>query len=240
MSFRAFITWTIATAFLLMSGAAFAEEQHFKTPEDAIYGYIAAVAKQDFNAVLSTTAVERKSKNYDFLYQAKRWNAMTVSAQMPTTSPFFIDIDRAMFTVNYARQLQYLTYSLMSTNKIIEGFNVGPIKDTTIADDFVSIVQSKRLSDLSIVKIGIPYPSVINKDITQLNFVKQAKIYGADTMTERVALLSFSGLKYMIGFGILRYGDDWLIDSQTSNFAGTDPLGTAKRMTADEFERILQ
>ncbi len=41
----------------------------------------------------------------------------------------------------------------------------------------------------------------------------------------------------MIGFTLLRYGDDWKVSSQVSNLAGTSLLGAALPMTPDEYYR---
>ena len=59
------------------------------------------------------------------------------------------------------------------------------------------------------------------------NAARLASIYGADESTERVALFSFEGNYYYLGFTLLRYGDNWKISSQTSPLAGTSALGTA-------------
>lgn len=71
------------------------------------------------------------------------------------------------------------------------------------------------------------------------NSVKAAKIYGTDTKAERVVLLIFNGLMFLIGFTFFLYGSYWLVDSQTSNFANTNFFGSAKRITPDEFEILL-
>ncbi|PKR87876.1 hypothetical protein CXZ10_17265 [Pleomorphomonas diazotrophica] len=220
------------------AGVSIAEERHFGTPEEAITAYIEGVKANDFDAVLATTAVDRMSKGFDFVAFAKRLNAITYSTAMPTTDPFFIAINKQIYTINVARHLQYLTYSLMTNSDVLKGVTVSLANNPTAADDIYTVVQAKRLAGLSIAKIGIPYPEDFKSDRLQVNFTKQAKIYGADIRTERVVLLSFDGLNYMIGFSLFRYGDDWLIDDQISSLAGTDTLGTATRMTPDDFEAL--
>lgn len=65
-------------------------------------------------------------------------------------------------------------------------------------------------------------------------------MYGADTSTERVALISFEGLNFVVGFLLLRYGDEWFIRSQMSPIANIDVTGVPKKVTPDEFETLLQ
>ena len=66
---------------------------------------------------------------------------------------------------------------------------------------------------------------------------KQAAIYGADELTERMALVSLDGKLYEVGFTLLRYGDDWRISSQTSALGNTAAVGTAVPTTRDDYDR---
>jgi hypothetical protein len=68
------------------------------------------------------------------------------------------------------------------------------------------------------------------------NAAAQAAVYGADELTERLALLELDGDTYGLGFTLLRYGDRWLVSGQSSPIAGTSALGTAAPMTRAEFD----
>lgn len=77
------------------------------------------------------------------------------------------------------------------------------------ATDVTSVVRADRLSGLELVKVGIPSLEKLNSQNYQLNASRMAKTYGADASTERLALLPFEGLTFMVGFSLLKYGDEW-------------------------------
>jgi hypothetical protein len=208
------------------------------TPEGAITAYIEGVAEQDFDAVLAATSVEKASEGYDLVAVVSRLRALIPGLPAPSSSPFLVAINKADFTAQIARQLKFLTYGLMTKSEIIEGNTVQ--MEGEGATDFVSVVRADRLESLELVKVDIPQPSLLNSERYQVNAGKMAATYGADTSTERVALVSFEGLNFAIGFTLLRYGEEWLIFSQNSNIAELPPLGVPRPVTPDEYEKLLQ
>ena len=67
-----------------------------------------------------------------------------------------------------------------------------------------------------------------------------AATYGADEGTDRLALISFEGGHYAIGFSLLRFGGEWKVNTQSSAIAGTSNWGVPARTTPEEFELALQ
>ncbi|MBS1182027.1 MAG: hypothetical protein H6Q99_1907 [Proteobacteria bacterium] len=223
-----------------------ADEGHFKTPEEAITAFMDALKKQDFEAILATTAVDRMSSGYDFVAQAEQIKVIMPYYAMPTSDPFFISVNKAIYTAEFARSVQYFTYSLMMTNNPViidalrEGHTYANPNYPTAARDMFDAVQAKRLSELSISKIGTPLPEKVNSERQQRLFSKHAKIFQGDAATERVALLSFDGLDFLVGFSLIRYGDDWLVERMMSWIAETSLFAPAKRITPDEFEALIR
>lgn len=86
--------------------------------------------------------------------------------------------------------------------------------------------------------IRLPRPDLYRETRTVELNARWASEHGADEHTDRVALFTFEGASYAVGFSLLRYGDEWLIMSQFSPFADLSPYGGAQRMTADEFEEL--
>lgn len=223
---------------LLAAGSTFAADTNLATPEGAVASYIEGVARQDLTAVLAAASVDDMSKGFDFVAHVDRLRVLMPSTPAPTGDPLFVEINRAGFAAQIARQVQFLTYGLMTTKEIIDGQNVQ--MDATGATDFANVVRATRLASLALVKVGIPSPKTLNSERHQLNMAKLAGIYGADAMTERVALLSFEGLQFVIGFSLLRYGDNWTIMSQSSPIANLGGLGIPKRTTSEAFEQLTK
>jgi len=238
MSLLKFAYQAVIAACFLASSMAFAAEQHFKTPEEAITAYIDAVKKQDFDAVLATTATDHMSTNYDFLAHTDRLKAIVISGDMPTTDPFFISINKAINAGWSAKRIQFLIYSLMTDTALNDAKTVVLSEHPTAATDMYAALRTERLSGLAIAKIGLPHPAQLNGSQAQYSFAREAKMYGADSATERVGLLSFEGRFFLIGFGLIRYGNDWLIEEQASALADTDRLGIVKQITLEEFEAL--
>jgi hypothetical protein len=64
-------------------------------------------------------------------------------------------------------------------------------------------------------------------------------VYGAGEFTERLALVEFEGTDYVVGFSLLRYGDDWRVLDQSSPLAGLSPLGIPERSTKEGFQSMI-
>lgn len=243
-------SWIVAAvavvASLWLTEAYAADEAHFKTPEEAITAFVDALKKQDFDGILATTAVDRMSKGFDFVAQSERIKVIAPYYAMPTTDPFFTSVNKVIYTADIARNIQYFTYILMMANNpviidaLAEGSSYANPNYPTAARDMFDAVQAKRLSELSISKIGTPLPEKVNSERQQRLFSQHARIFHGDAATERVALLSFDGLDFMVGFSLIRYGDDWLVERMMSWIAETSMFAPAKRITPDEFEALIR
>lgn len=222
---------SVCLAVVLAAGPAFA----YTTPEEAIAAYIEGVADRDFDAVIAASAVNNQSMKYDFVHQIGRIQTFTRNALMPVTDPMFVEMNKVGLSARIAGQVQLLVYGLMTTKDLGQ-----PIKmDERAAADFVSIVRADRLSGLELVRVGIPSPETLNNERYQLRANQAAKDDGADTSTKRLALLSFEGLNFVVGFHLLKYGDEWSVSGQFSLFGGLG-FGQTKRVTPEEFENMLK
>lgn len=208
------------------------------TPEKAISAYIDAIAHEDFKAVIAATAVERMSAQFDFVASVNRLQMLSASYPMPPSDPLFVELNRAKFASQISQQVQLLIYSLMTTRDFVSSSTVRV--DAAGASDFVNSLRADRLKGLSLVKVGIPNPGIMNNKAHQANMALLAASNGADEMTERVALVSFEGSQHAIGFTVLRYGNDWAILSQTSLAAATIGLGGPKRISSAGFDDMLR
>lgn len=109
--------------------------------------------------------------------------------------------------------------SLMPIKEILDG-KPAPM-DAAGAAEFASVVRADRLSGLAQVKVGIPNPTLLKSEKHQANVAKIARVYGADTSTDLVALISFEGFDFVIGFSLLRYGEDWTVMSSRQRLPGS-------------------
>jgi hypothetical protein len=218
----------------LALGAAAAADA--KTPEDAIAAYVAGVAARDFDGILATTALDEMSANFDFVTYVDRIQALTPFAPAPSSDPLFIAINKADLTAGIARQVKFLAYGLLTKSDILKSQTT--TMDEAGAQQFVTDVNLTPLSDIKLDKVGVPNPTRMKTDLYKKNAALFAKVYGANEFTERVALISFAGNDYLLGFSLLRYGVIWKISSQSSPMAGTDTLGVPAPTTPDAFDAL--
>ena len=210
----------------------------YSTPEAAITAYLDGIKQQDISAILTATSVDEPAQQFDFQAFADRLQAMPLlTSPAPAEYPFYAEMNRVRRQNEILGQVRNLAYSLLSTEAIDGNIIANPGSERVQA--FVTDVDPSRLAGIELVKIGAPSPDLLSSARFQENAAKQAAIYGADELTERVALLSFEDKDYLLGFTLLRYGDGWKVMYQTSNLAGTSALGTVEPTTPDEFAGLI-
>jgi hypothetical protein len=208
----------------------------FATPEDAAEAYLAGVAANDFNAVLAACGVEEMASGYRFDLAAVRFNAIIVSTMWaPATNPFYAQINSAIGQGQLARQVMFLSYSLLASEPLDPGSVISPVDDAR-AQQFIDEVDPAQLAGLTVMDVRFPKASLEHDPRLVANYDAIAKVYSADEQTERVALVSLNGKDYVVGFTLLRYGTSWLVASQVSNLYGLSPTGVAEPTTQAEFE----
>ena len=206
----------------------------FSTPEAAITAYLDGVKQQDVPAIFAASAIDAVAQDFNFQAYADRLQAMPlVTSPAPAEYPFYAEMNRVRRQNEVLSQVRNLAYSLLSAETIDGGIIANPGSERVQA--FVTDVAPSHLAGIELVKIGAPSPDLLSSTRFQANVAKQAAIYGADELTERVALLSFEGNDYLLGFTLVRYGDNWKVMNQTSNLAGTSALGTVAPTTPEEF-----
>jgi hypothetical protein len=228
---------------VLAAGPSFAADADLTTPEGAVAAYIGGIARQDFSAIIAASSVENESRRYDFVAHVDRLKILMPRMLAPASAPLFIEMNKAEFTVRIARQVQSLIHGLMiteemATKEMLNGKSV-PM-DAAGAVEFASVVRADRLASLALVKVGIPKPQFLSNEKYQAHLAAITEINGADAATERMALISFEGLDFVIGFTLLRYGENWAVLSQSSMAAAFHQMGVPGRMTPEAFEALLQ
>ena len=208
----------------------------FPTPEDAVRHYLAGIAAGDVNMLLEASAIDEMSAGFDFAAHVDRLQAMILTTGLaPTEYPMFSEMDRTLVSAQILSQAKLLVYSLLST-ETLDGTPIMPAdKDTAVA--FVAQVDPSRLAGLTVLDIRYSNPAFEHAPQNLANAARQAAIYGADELTERLALVDLDGKLYEVGFTLMRYGDDWKVSSQSAPLGNTPALGTAVPTTREEYDR---
>ena len=211
----------------------------FKTPEEAITFYIQGVAQGDVPKLMQACAIDEMSERFRFDLYVNRLQALTPQAPAPSDYPFYAEMNKAQFSWQILFQARNLAYGLLTTEEgVLEGRTV-IYKDPEETTRFMNEVDPERLAQLQVTQIGVPYPELASSERNLENWDRQAQIYGADELTEWVALLLFEGDYYYVGFTLLRYGDNWKISSANSALGYTNALGTPQKTTEEEFQELV-
>jgi hypothetical protein len=209
--------------------------QGFPQPEDAIEAYVAGIKNQDFDAILAATAVDHMSKRLDFVGQVDRLQSLSIRSPLPPTSDLYVAMNRAEFVNDIAMAMKVFTFTLLSDGEMQIGETMRMKAEGAVT--FSQTVDTTRLSGLSLIKIGIPEPTLVKSKVYQANASVRARTFGADDLVERVALLTFEGESFVLGFTLLRYQEGWSVLIPGSQVAGL--IANPQRSTHEKFDMMI-
>lgn len=218
----------------LLAGSVLSGGGSRSTPEAAVTQYIEAVAAGDASKLERACAIEEASTRFRFDLQAEWLKAISPTDNLfPSDYRFYSEMNKPMQSALIFNQVRGLEYSLLQSVPL--GKMIVPA-DAAQAKQYVKDVDPSRLADMKVVSVRFPSPNLANDAKNIKNMATRATIYGADELTERLALVAWNGKHYVVGFTLLRYGSDWKVLSQVSALAGTSAMGTADETTPEEFD----
>lgn len=195
----------------------------FETPEAAVQAYLAGVKDADLGQVLASSAVTELAARVDFVAWVDRIRAwMPFQAPAPATDPFLVGLTQAQQTAQLLGQTRMLVYGLL-TDADLEGAPV--MADGAWAETFQAQLDLSRLAGLTVGAIAPSDPEHMASDRYKEAMAKQAVVWGADEITERVAAVALEGREALVGFTLIRYGDAWKVLSQSSPMANLPVTG---------------
>ncbi len=221
----------------LLAGTVLLKRETRSTPEAAVSQYMEAVAKADAAELVQACAIDEASTRFRFDLQAERLKAIvsTTTYLFPSDYHFYAEMNKSVQSALIFGQVRGLEYSLLQSVPVDQV--ITPV-DLARAQQYVKDVDPSRLADMKVVSIKLPSPKLANDARNIKNWAAIANVYGADEMTERLALFQWNGKDYEVGFTLLRYGGDWKVLSQMSNLAGIGGNGTADPTTPEEFDGL--
>lgn len=202
------------------------------SPELTVRLFLDGLRQRDLETLMSVSAANAMAEQVDFAAYVERLRAwMPFQAPAPATDPLLIDLNRAQVLTQQLGQTRMLIYGLL-TDVELDGVPVTPV-DAAWAESLASQLDLERLAGLEVGDIVPPDAELMAGERYVAAMAKQAAIYGADEMTERVVTVSLEGRDWLIGFTLMRYDDEWLISSQTSVIAGLPATGAPMPLAGD-------
>jgi hypothetical protein len=211
----------------------------FKTPEETITLYMQGVAQRNISKIMQACAIDEMSKKFRFDLSIARIQALNpFQSEAPSEYPFYAEMNKAQLSAQMLSQVRIFTYSLLSSEDMTKGTII--MKDEERATKFAKDVDPARLAKLEVKKMAMPYPKTMQRPKYVESVTKLAQVYGADEYTERVALLQFEGNNYLVGFSLLRYGNNWKIMQAGSPLANMPLTGATGKITESDFENMIK
>lgn len=211
------------------------ESRGFATPEEAIEFSTEQIAGADAEAALTAWAGDSQAENIDLVGTLERLRAFTPadSSSLPSDDELFLGLAKVTRAGVAAEQYRRMTVSLLLPDVSID--STTPLEGGDVsAQDIADGLDSARLAGLTPQRIDrVEGPERLDE-----NLAHAASLVGADERREYVVLYEWDGETYLGGVGVLRYGDDWQIDSLVSAVAGT-ASGSLEAMTPDEYDDLV-
>jgi hypothetical protein len=207
------------------------------TPEESIAAYMAAIAANDLDAVFAVAAAEEVAAQSDFVATAERLRVlMPMQSLAPSEYPFYVDTNEAVLRQRIATSVVMLAYSLLADVPTDALMRPQSLDDPTAQSRlFADAVDPNRLAGLEVLATADPATQLADAERASEFAEAQARTLGADEVVERVALIGLDGESYLLGFSLVRFGDEWKVLAQNSALAGTPAIGTATPISAAEF-----
>lgn len=216
-------------------GAGDSEQQGFATPEEAVEFSTEQIAEGDAAGALTAWATDAQAENLDLVDTLERLRAFTPAdtSSLPSDDELFVGLAKTTRAGAAAEQYRRMTISLLLPDVDLD--STTPLeKGDFSAQDIVDGLDSARLAGLTTQRIDqVKGPGKLDE-----NLAEAAKLVGADESREYVVLYELDGETYLGGVGVLRYGDDWQIDSLQSSFAGT-AYGSLQAITSEEYDDLV-
>jgi hypothetical protein len=175
-------------------------------PEAAVQQYMEGVAAGDAARVLQACAIDEASTRFKYDAQAERVHAIIPSSNLFHSGyAFYADMNGSAQSALVFGEVRGLEWSLLVSAPYDR--TITPA-DATLAQQYVKDLDPSRLANLKVISVRFPSAKLLNDARTTKYMAAMAAIYGADEMTDRLALFQWNGKYYYVGFTLVRYGGD--------------------------------
>lgn len=225
MKSKAFLILLIFIAAILSGCGQEQDATVIDTPEKAVESFVADVAAGDFDAAMQLCPANTMMEKFD----SNLYNDTTLSnAQNQTAETIKND---------YTSQTGYFALALLKGE--ISGPDPYDPANAGWSAEFFKKPDVVKLKDLTILRVDKPYIADYDLEadsgVYRESMKNNTAVWGADGLTERIALLQHNGKTYMAGFTLIQYGGVWGIKSVTSDFADIPSPGGANEISEADY-----
>lgn len=228
----------------LVSHAAMAtpEANALATPDAAVEQLVHSLAAEDFDGALAAFAIDDYAAHVDFVATARGKRGINPGIDRPPSQhklyrrSIAIEARRAA-----ADDLLHLAMALLVGDPDQRMHDCDPTLSTSdpTCDPRAVAMDMAQLHRLELVRVDPPAALTRTPGLRQV-LEEHAVALGADSVTERVALLRLADQHYWCGFRLVKYGSRWRILTLESQLAPVFLPEHVKKATLHEYEAITK
>lgn len=234
MIYRRFLVFVVL-CFLVAVNVNAQEKPQNKVVSD----FISRLRDQDLSGMLKLFAIDKYLDNFDFKSYAKDIRMIPpvlVGRQLrpvlPSDFSIYRDINKQNRINAAVGQIELLILVLSGSEKFAY---TTPVQSNEDVESYVKAIDPRRMADIVLLQIADPLTVEAKPRFRDLE-IKTAKRLGADDLTEIITLVKVGGNTFLIPFTLLKYQEEWTIDSFKYDYA--EGLIMSK-MTEDRFNQIV-
>ena len=221
-------------------------EADFTSIEDAIIAYIGGVAAGDLYGALSACAIHSYGYGYNLPARVDRLQFYQMERDMgPVQFPMYSEVNASIQMGNLASQTKVFAECLTTGNApdvvpagMVNGSWTGDGATTGTFDSYFAQMDPGKLQGLKVVEILIPAVISEASEDTAAFLAYNSTQAGADESTQRIVVLDLDGQAAVCSFQLLRYGDNWRIQSHGATLSGMVNTGMAVLLSAEGLESL--
>ena len=217
------------------------QETGGETPEAAVSLYLDGLRRGDLNAVMSAFGWDTVARHTDlsvYCLETAYYSGSNAWPVFPAGNSLLEQADSAMLVKLRLNRLVYSLADYYTDGAIFDsadwarqgGLPVRSKEDAKAVLGLFDEDRAKRLGALSDISFVSPqeFGQGYNSEALRQNTERYRAAYGADELTELIAVFDIGGEKYVIMPQLLRYGERWYIGNMSSIAAAVFELPLAK------------
>ncbi|HEY1134418.1 MAG TPA: hypothetical protein VGE77_07555 [Nocardioides sp.] len=229
------VVFLVLGALLLLRDGGGGERRGFATPEEAIEFATERLADGDADGAVGAWASEEQAAGLDLAGYLERLQTYPAwePALVPGDDDFFREIAETARAGGAADQYRRLVVSLLLPEvDLTQGSTLGD--DGPSAQEIAEALDSSRLESLRAQRIE----RVEGPERLEEQYAESARLVGAEERREYLVLYEWDGDTYLGAVGLLRYGDEWRIDTLSSPIANVGVAALEPATDADLDEAL--
>lgn len=194
------------------------------SPEEVITNFIQAISEKNLENAIQCFAVDEMAEGYNHVEFTERVGCFMPKALLPSNNATYIEMNRISLrndVRNYILRM-YLCF-ILGEEKANDHFNrILLVEDLDCTlEEYANSLDPYNIESIEVISVDYAQREYQKKESVQNDSKERANCYGADEYGEYCALIEQSGEYWILGFDVLNYHGEWLIQKMGTNLTDT-------------------